>query len=102
MKAVNQSEEHLPSRAFTEPDPLLPLVIGRSTTNRQSPHSRGVVVGELIGMTDDGRTPLVDLSGAAGLCGCAARLNVDLHGCIMSAKQVVLVFEEATRCANRS
>lgn len=52
----------------------------------------GVVIGELIGMRDEGRVPLVLYSGQHGTAGVAARTTVDLHGPHIGAK-VVLMFE---------
>jgi hypothetical protein len=78
-----------------DPDPLSPLVVGRATTSHGlSTMSGGVVVGELVGMTDDGRTPLVTYPGQSGSAAIAARSILDLHGTHVG-RQVVLVFEEA-------
>lgn len=52
----------------------------------------GVVIGELIGMKDEGRVPLVLYSGQHGTAGVAARTVVDLHGPHIGGK-VVLMFE---------
>lgn len=58
----------------------------------------GVVVGELIALTDDGQTPLVVYPGRPGSAAVRARAIVDLHGAHIG-RQVLLVFEagEATR-----
>ena len=72
-------------------DPLLPLVVGRATT-AQSPLPPGVVVGELVAMTNEGLTPLVVYPGQSGSAAIAARSIVDLHGTHVG-KPVLLVFE---------
>jgi hypothetical protein len=95
MKVLNQVEEQAPDvEQLSDSDPLRPLVIGRATTNSGSSAPAGVVVGELIGMTDDGRTPLVVYPGQTGTAAIAARAIVDLHGTHIG-KQVVLMFEGA-------
>ena len=52
----------------------------------------GVVIGELIGMTNEGRTPLVLYPGQSGTAALVARTVVDLHGPHIG-RQVVLMFE---------
>jgi hypothetical protein len=96
MKVLNQVEEQAPEvEESIAPDPLRPLLVGRATTSRGSPAlANGVVVGELIGTTDDGRTPLVMYPGQPGSAAIVARSVVDVHGCHIG-KQVVLVFEGA-------
>jgi hypothetical protein len=58
----------------------------------------GVVVGELIAIKDEGRTPLVLYPGRPGTAAISARTVIDLHGPHIG-KQVVLMFEggDATR-----
>jgi hypothetical protein len=51
-----------------------------------------VTIGELVGLTDGGRMPLVVVPGQAGRAALAARTVVDLHGAHIG-KQVVLMFE---------
>lgn len=58
------------------------------------PAPGGVVIGELLAMKDEGRTPLVIFPGQPGTAAIAARTVVDLHGPHIG-KQVVLMFEEA-------
>jgi hypothetical protein len=96
MKSLDQGGNH-PAEVdhLTDPDPLLPLFLGRTTTNAgSSTLSGGIVVGELIGMTDDGRTPLVVYPGQAGSSAIAARSVLDLHGAHIGGR-VVLLFEDA-------
>ncbi len=52
----------------------------------------GVVIGELIGITDGGRAPLVQYSGQPGTAALKARTVVDLHGPHIG-RPVVLMFE---------
>jgi hypothetical protein len=56
----------------------------------------GVVVGELLAITDNGRTPLVIYPRQPGVAALAARSVVDLHAAHVG-RQVVLVFEDADR-----
>ena len=58
--------------------------------------SAGVVVGELIALTDEGRTPLVVYAGQKGSAAVHARTAIDLHGADIG-RQVVLVFENGDR-----
>ena len=53
---------------------------------------QGVVVGELIGFRDEGRTPLVVYPGQPGGAALASRATLDLHGAHIG-RQVVLMFE---------
>jgi hypothetical protein len=98
MKAQNRLDDHPvgPERtADQDQDLLRPLVVGRTMTIAESPAlGGGVVVGELIGMTDDGRTPLVVFPGQRGSAAIRARSVVDLHGAHVG-RQVVLAFEGA-------
>jgi hypothetical protein len=52
----------------------------------------GVLVGELLGLGDGGRTPLVCFPGQSGTAAIAARSFVDLHGPHIGRK-VALMFE---------
>jgi hypothetical protein len=54
----------------------------------------GVIVGELVGMTEDGVVPLVIYPGQLGSGAIAARSTVDLHGGHVG-RQVVIVFDAA-------
>lgn len=61
----------------------------------QPTHDRitGVRVGMLVGMTHEGRTPLVIFAGQQGTAAVAARATIDLHG-IHIGRDVVLMFED--------
>lgn len=52
----------------------------------------GVIVGELIAMTEEGRMPMVCYSNQPGTAAIAARSTIDLHGKHIG-QQVVLMFE---------
>ena len=96
MKILNQEKEApVESDAETDTQPLLALVHGRPASSAgPSTVGREVVVGRLIGITDDGRTPLVSFRDQVGTAAIAARSVVDLHGAHIG-RQVVLVFEDA-------
>jgi len=57
-----------------------------------APSLAGIVIGELAGITNDGRTPLVLFAGQRGSAAVAARTIVDLHGPHIGG-QVVLMFD---------
>ena len=93
MKVLNQVEEQTDEVVPTaDVDPLVALVAGRAATTTTSSAFGGVVVGELIGMTD--QTPLVMYPGQSGSSAIAARSVVDLQGPHIG-KPVVLVFDGA-------
>jgi hypothetical protein len=59
----------------------------------RSAGSPGVVVGELVALADDGRTPLVVDPAVPEAAACRARSVVDLHAAHIG-RQVVLMFEQ--------
>ncbi|MEQ1777426.1 MAG: DUF6484 domain-containing protein [Nitrosomonas sp.] len=77
-------------------DLLRPLIEREiSQTSRAEPSvnmTTGVIIGELIGMTNEGRTPLICFPGQPGTAALSARSTIDLHGRHIG-KQVVLMFE---------
>ncbi len=76
-------------------DLLRPLIESSQTKIPQPvPHAdpSGVIIGEFIGMTNEGRTPLVCYPGQPGTAALQARATVDLHGAHIG-RQVVLMFE---------
>lgn len=73
-------------------DLLRPLIESRLSTPPAA--QAGVVIGELIGLTNEGRTPLVLYPGQPGTAALPARTVVDLHGPHIG-KSVVLTFEGA-------
>jgi hypothetical protein len=93
MKVLNHAEPQVDEVAQTaDVDPLVSLVIGRTATTTESATFGGIVVGELVGMSDEGLTPLVVYPGQSGSAAIAARSVIDLHSAHVS-KQVVLMFE---------
>ncbi len=96
MKILNQPREApAESEAEADSEPMLALVRGRTTSSTgPSTVGSGDVVGELIGITDDGHTPFVTFRDQAGTTAIAARSVVDLHAAHIG-RQVVLVFEDA-------
>jgi hypothetical protein len=74
---------------------LLPL-LGRATTGVATDSAGGVVIGELIAIADEGRSPLVIYRSQPEPEAVRARSVVDLHGDHIGA-QVVLMFEDGDR-----
>jgi hypothetical protein len=80
-------------QAMTEaPAPELQQLLSGRSALRQSDSLSSVVTGELIAITDEGRTPLVLFAGQQGGAAVRARTVVDLHGPHIG-QQVVLMFE---------
>jgi hypothetical protein len=52
----------------------------------------GVVIAELLALTDDGTVPLVSFAGQPGMAAVRARSSIDLHGQQIGA-QLVVMFE---------
>lgn len=78
--------------AVMDGEELLSALVAGPSAASTPPGANGVVVGELVAMTNDDRTPLVLFSGQAGSAAVAARSIVDLHGAHIG-RQVVLLFE---------
>jgi hypothetical protein len=95
MTIFNQAKEAL-AEPEAETDSLLRAPLSRHASSNATPPTvgSGVVVGELIGITDDGHTPFVTFRDQVGTSAIAARSVVDLHGAHIG-RQVVLVFEDA-------
>jgi hypothetical protein len=90
MKTIQQLEIESPDdrsefRADTH-------VGNAATTNRAAGVFSSTIVGELIGLTDNGITPLVMYAGQTGRSAVAARTVIDLYGAHVG-KEVVLVFD---------
>jgi hypothetical protein len=83
--------ESLPTTAaITERDrPAQPGLI----SDDASDPIHGVRIGTLVGLTDDGCTPLVMYSGQPGSAALPARATLDLHGAHIG-REVVLMFED--------
>lgn len=89
MRGLKQLEEEaVDAIAAPEANPLSVLVAGRAATT-SSPFG-GIVVGELVGMTE--QTPLVVYPGQTGSAAIAARSIVDVQSTHVG-KPVVLVFD---------
>ena len=71
-------------------DLLRPLL--QTSAPARAPASESLVVGELIALTDDGRTPLVIYPGQPGSAALPARTVVDLHGAHIGSA-ITLMFE---------
>ena len=69
---------------------LRPLVQGKVSAQNTAPE--GIVIGELLAIKDEGRTPLVTYAGQPGTAALAARTVVDLHGAHIGC-QLVMMFE---------
>jgi hypothetical protein len=91
MKKKNGVEGRT-ATAVLDGEELFSALVARPAASA-APHTiSGVLVGELVGMADEGRTPLVVYPGQPGSAAIAARSVVDLHGAHIG-KPVVLVFE---------
>lgn len=82
MSGRDVIEERL--RQSQAPGAVHPAAAGRALP--------GVITGELIGITDEGRTPIVLYPGQAGTAGLRARTVIDLHGAHIG-QPVVLMFD---------
>ena len=74
-----------------DPGALASLLARQSASAKTEPIP-GVVIGELIALTDEGRTPLVTYASQPGTAAQRARSVVDLHGAHIN-QPVVLMFE---------
>jgi hypothetical protein len=92
MKVPSQIEDEVGGEQRADPDPLVSLVLDRAVRTSASSTTGGVLVGELVGMTGHGHTPLVVFPGQPGSAAIAARSVVELHRTHVG-KPVVLVFE---------
>jgi hypothetical protein len=73
-------------------DLLQPLLESASSSSEGPQAIAGVLIGELVAIGDEGRTPLILYPGQPGTAVIAARSTVDLHGAHIG-KQLVLMFE---------
>src|SRR4029450_9001915 len=92
MRTRDEIDEGLAGGDQTESDPWLSLVAGVPTTAGRGPAVGGIVVGGLIGIWDEGTTPLVAYPGQPGSGGIAAGPILDLHGAHVG-RHLVLAFE---------
>lgn len=83
----------------TDDSPLSPLLQGPARTAGSAPAAtaegpiHGVMLGELLALADEGRTPVVSYPGMPGSQALTARTTVDLHG-LHIGQPVVLQFEQ--------
>lgn len=71
---------------------LRPLVEARPAKVTHPMANNGVIIGELIAIANEGRTPMVLYAGQPGTAAVAARTTVDLHGPHIGRK-IALMFE---------
>lgn len=76
-----------------EPAPELQKLLSGRSALHQRESLPAVVTGELVAITDAGRTPLVLFAGQQGSAAVRARAAVDLHGAHIG-QPVVLMFED--------
>jgi hypothetical protein len=91
LKEVDQAPA-AESDDMSATDLLLPLL--GSVKDSSASGSAGVVVGRLVGIRDEGRTPLIVFAGQCGTAAVAARSTVDVQAAHVG-RQVVLIFEQA-------
>jgi hypothetical protein len=94
MKIVQQTKETAAAETQANSEPLLSLLRRRTTADRPASNGDGVVVGELVGISEDGHTPFITFPRQIGTAAVAARSAVDLQGTHIG-RQVVLLFEDA-------
>jgi hypothetical protein len=83
----------------SDASPLSPLLRGAAFPSRGEGAEaaiQGVVIGELLALSDEGVTPLVRYPGQLGSGAVRARSCIDLHGQHIGSS-VVLVFEHCAR-----
>ena len=87
-----EMQELEPNEGQSNAGLLQPLLDARPVSGPPSAAFTNVVIGELIAMTDEGRTPLVLFPNQPGTAALKARTVIDLHGPHIGNK-VVLMFE---------
>jgi hypothetical protein len=70
------------------------LIEGARKGSTESPYAPGIVIGELVAIAEEGRTPLVCYPKQPGSAALRARTAVDLHGAHIG-RALLLMFEEA-------
>jgi hypothetical protein len=82
--------------AVLDGEELLSALVSGAAAAPSSESIAGVIVGELVAMTDNARTPLVLFPGQRGTGAVEAQSVVDLHGAHLG-RRVVLMFEGGDR-----
>jgi Domain of unknown function (DUF6484) len=93
MKSTKDRKEHSDTAGDPISDDLLPAHV-RTTAHLNRGPLPHAVIGQLIGIKDEGRTPLVLFPGRIGSAAVVARTVVDLHQAHIG-RDVVLCFDEA-------
>ena len=91
-RELNKDEPLAPSAAPDGAELLAPLIQAIAAPALEAAPISGVLIGELIAMTDNGRTPLVLYPGQPGTAAISARCVVDLQG-VHIGKRLALMFE---------
>ncbi len=96
MSARDLIEDKL-THAQTQPDDMLRLLKARPVKRQiaaivATPALPAVIIGELLAIADDGKSPLVIYPGQSGTAALRARTVLDLHGAHIG-QAVVLQFE---------
>jgi Domain of unknown function (DUF6484) len=80
------------TQAETQPDEMERLLKVRPTKRQTDSSFPSVIIGELLALSDDGKSPLVIYPGQPGTAALRARTLLDLHGAHIG-QSVVLQFE---------
>jgi len=91
MKDLMEIDELVPAGS-DRADLVLPLVEDQPVKNVSAESYPGIVIGELVGVTDDGFTPLVIFSGQSGSAAVRAHSVLDVHGGHVG-RHVALMFD---------
>jgi hypothetical protein len=95
MKSTNIIEDQKESTKESDaPSLILPLLLAGRASATAGAERPAVVVGEVIAIDDQGRTPLVLYPGQPGQAAVPARSIVDLHGDHIG-RRVLLMFESS-------
>jgi Domain of unknown function (DUF6484) len=91
MSARDLSEDKL-THAEAQPDDMARLLKARPAKRPATATLPAVIIGELLAIADDGKSPLVIYLGQPGTAALRARTVLDLHGAHIG-QSVVLQFE---------
>ena len=90
--AKRKEDHRATNAAVLDGEELLSVLVASRSARPDPSHELGLVIGELLAITDDGRTPLLTFPGQVGTAAVHARSIVDLHGAHIG-HPVVLMFE---------